>query len=339
MPNIPFGLGNGTPLLNAGQSGATSLMDALRSGIETYQKNEEAKDTPKRLSEALLGQQITNKMNQQKADYEPMRQQLEERYKNALINKANRGPATVYSNLEKAMQGYERIKQQYGENSPEAQQAKAYTQRLAEGSKGISVTIDPDTGQPLIQIGGASGKGGGGSFINPQTGQTFSQPTSAVTTKLENRIIGEEQIKPVLEDVIKTVPQFQSGWKQLGTSIEGGLNKWVGANYSAPSEKAFGKAQLSKAAESLLNLYGLNANAKNLQEVKSIITPAVGESAQGYKNRIMTEMENFAKSKGRTKEQLRSGLQTTPDSSHTNRQATKSAAHNKTKANDPLGIR
>jgi len=194
MPNIPFGLGNGTQLLNAGQSGATSLMDALRSGIETYQKNEEAKNTPKRLSEALLGQQITNKMNQQKADYEPMRQQLEQHLTQARIQKALRGPEPTYNNLEKAMQGAQRITQQYGADSQEAKLAQTYVQRLAQGSQGLQLTTDPATGAlTSLSFGGSSRGGPQSALVNDENGNPtmVSKPTTAQASAQQKTSLSE----------------------------------------------------------------------------------------------------------------------------------------------------
>lgn len=53
----------------------------------------------------------------------------------AEIEKARRGPAPTYSNLEKAQQGYGRAVEQWGADSDQAKQAKTYAQRLAEGLK------------------------------------------------------------------------------------------------------------------------------------------------------------------------------------------------------------
>jgi len=155
MPNIPFGLGNGTPLLNAGQSGATSLMDALRSGIETYQKNEEAKNTPKRLSEALLGQQITNKMNQQKIDYEPMRQQLARQLTQARIKRALREPQLTgdAATLEYLIKNKDRLSQLVGGNQPQQESDQSFIPSIAGGPQmpPTQSSNSPDYGQQLLQ--------------------------------------------------------------------------------------------------------------------------------------------------------------------------------------------
>lgn len=68
--------------------------------------------------------------------------------------KALRGPEPVYNNLEKAMQGYERIKQQYGQDSSEAKTAQEYINRIAQGSGGMQLSIDPETKAVTFSQGG-----------------------------------------------------------------------------------------------------------------------------------------------------------------------------------------
>ena len=185
---------------------------------------------------------------------------------------------------------------------------RARIEHLKNGSNGISITTDPDTGQPLIQIGGSKSNSQGGTFVNPETGETVSKPTGAETTKLQNRIVGEEQLKPIIKQIIATVPQFQSGWKKGKTSLEGKANKWFGTDYEDPSIQQEGHAALSKSAESLVNLFGLNANARNVEEVKGILEPAEGESPSGYEKRVTSELNNFSQSSQTAKNQLRKGI-------------------------------
>ena len=130
-----------------------------------------------------------------------------------------------------------------------------------------------------------------------------------------------------MKDIIENVPQFQSGWTNLKKNIQGGLNEWAGADYRLPSSAAKGRSSLSKSAESLVKLYGLNATSHNVDEVKNILTPGSGESVQGYKARVIEEMNNFANSKKTTKKQLATGINVFEGNKST------------TKTNDPLGIR
>lgn len=196
---------------------------------------------------------------------------------------------------------------------------KAKIEHYKNGSNGITVTTDPDTGQPLIQIGGSPrGNGQGATLINPETGEAFSRPTGATATKLQNRVIGEKQVQPILKTIIDTVPQFQSGWKQGQTALEGKLNTWFGANYKGPSDKAAGSAALSKATESLINLYGLHANARNVQEVKHILTPVEGESPKRYAARVQSELESFSQSGQTAQNQLRRGIDISQNKSNNN---------------------
>ncbi len=80
----------------------------------------------------------------------PYRQKLIE----AQIMNANKPSEPVYNNLEKAMQGYQRIQQQYGENSPEAAQAQNYIQKLSGGiNAGSQLTNTVKTQQQNIVTG------------------------------------------------------------------------------------------------------------------------------------------------------------------------------------------
>ena len=335
---VPFGIGGSvTPMTGEQATGNPSYFDALMRGLQGAQEVAKTVNTPRQLSENYLAAQLKNAHERTINKYlEPSEQariantqaqtglygeqskyfgpniQSEIDLRRAEANKANRFTGTAYSNLEKAMYGYDRIKQQYGEGSEQANQAKNYVQRLAEGAQGVTV-YDPDTGQPMVQVGGPSKSGGrnggGGGVYETQGGDQFTPVTGTTATKLQNRIIGEEQLKPLIQDIIKTVPQFQSGWKQLETKIEGTLNRWTNSDYRGPSTFKSGKAALSKSAESLINLFGLHANARNVEEVKNILNPDEDESIKGYEDRVIQELKNFAQSKSISQKQLRQGIQ------------------------------
>lgn len=149
---------------------------------------------PRKASEDLLAQMLTNKMNKPKADHAEEIESLGRQLQQAQINKANRGPATVYSNLEKAMQGYDRIKQQYGEGSPEAEQAKTYVQRLAQGSQGFQLTTDPETGAlTSVSFGGSSRGGPQSALTTDAEGNkvVVSKPTMAQSTAQQKSSLSE----------------------------------------------------------------------------------------------------------------------------------------------------
>jgi hypothetical protein len=301
LPNAPYKSDWAQPMPDFGEA----LNKGIKRGFE-----------PRAQAEELLGSMLKNKNEGIKSKYAEDLAKSTLALQAAQAEKARREPAPVLNNLEKAQAGYERAVALHGENSDAARDAKAYLTRIANGANGISVSYDPETGQPLVQIGGSGGRGQGGKLLtNPATGETYSQPTSAVATNLQNRIIGEEQLQPILEDIMQKVPQFQSGWTRIASELEGIANEWApkswGVDFRLPSEHAGGTAALSKSAESMLKLYGLHANARNVQEVKNIITPEKGESAAGYKARVAEELEKYALSKRTAQSQLGHGVKVT----------------------------
>lgn len=301
LPQVPF------KLTGEEASGQPNYGDALRKGFQTAGMAMDLGAKPQTLASKLLEGKLANKQAQETLNNAPLQRSLLE----AQIQKALRGPAPQMSNFEKAMQGYKRVVGQYGEGSPEASQFKQYLDKTAQGSNGVSIFNDPETGQSFVQVGGSSskGKGGAGTFVNPQTGETRSLPGTAATNKLQQRIIGEEQLKPIFDQITENVPQFQSGWKDLQKSAEGLSNTWFGGEYQLPSDFAAGRAGLTKAGESLVNLFGLNANAHNLEKANSILQPIKGEASGPYKQRVLNEMTAFAKSKGISSNILEHGIQ------------------------------
>jgi hypothetical protein len=302
-------LPNFAPIAPGGM-GEFDLGRAIHSGLENYNKFLDVKHKPKALAEALLAQQLQNKIQGINAQYaEPMAQSKLALTK-ASIQRALRGPQPVLSNLEKAIAGTQRIKQQFGENSPEAKAADAYVQKISQGSGGISVGVDPDTGMPLVQIGGgARGQGNNGSkLFQTESGEVLSQPTGASATNLQGRVTGAETVKPYIEEIIKTLPQFQE-LQNLGKTYAKGLSNAVfKTNYKEPSELASGKAALKEASEGLIKTFGLNATGANRVAMEDILAPHFGESAQGYTERVTNQLEAFMKNKKYAEKSLRRGI-------------------------------
>ena len=295
--------------LDAKSMGAFDLAGALHSGLQNYGAFEEARFKPHTLAEQLLSAQLENKVKGVQAKYAEQMAQAQLAHQNALVDKARRGPAPVMNNLEKALEGTKRIIQKYGENSPEAQQAKAYVQRISQGSNGVTVGVDPDTGLPLVQIGGSGGRGSpGGKLYQTQNGEILAQPTGAQATNLQGRVVGAETVEPFINEVAETLPQFQNP-KTKATSFAQGLsNAFLGSNYSLPSQQASGKAALKEASEGMLKSFGLNATGANREAMEEILTPTFGESPEGYKQRVTQQAEAFAKNKDYAKKSLRRGV-------------------------------
>lgn len=80
---------SGSPFrLSAQEAGYPDYGQAFHQGILNYGKEAEAIDKPKSLAEALLSNQLKNKLGQVKLDYAPRMAEADLRYKNAMSQKA-----------------------------------------------------------------------------------------------------------------------------------------------------------------------------------------------------------------------------------------------------------
>lgn len=214
--------------------------------------------------------------------------------------------APEQTNYEKALKGYYRVREQYGEGSPQEKMAADYVTRIAKGGLGITI-LDPKTGQPMVQIGGQSDGsnpfgGSGGKSGSMKPGQDFvsgnnqyQTPTTAMQTQLQNRVVGQEIVAPYVDNIVKTLPQFQSKWVQGLSGASGFANKWLGTDFDLPSQYQKGQASLGLAAEGMLRQFGLNATGKNLDRMEKILTPDEDESAAGFKRRATEQAQDFLK--------------------------------------------
>ncbi len=90
---MPFNIQPFPFKLSGKDLGAFDLGDALSKGFKDYQTFQEAKNTPKRLSEALLAAHLNNKINTAKAKYAEQNEAAGLQQKLAAIERLKRGPA------------------------------------------------------------------------------------------------------------------------------------------------------------------------------------------------------------------------------------------------------
>lgn len=194
IPGVPF-------KLDAESMGVPSYTDALMKGFKMFKEQQESYNTPQKLAADLLKSKLENMIKGAEAQYAPRRyaadaaykegqvglQPYEKQFKQAQINKLL-NPEPKYNNLEKAMHGLARIKQQYGEGSNEAKQAEAYAQRIAQGSQGTSLTVDPQTGAVSFSQGGSSRGGPQQAITTDENGNQVivQKPTTPVSTAQQN---------------------------------------------------------------------------------------------------------------------------------------------------------
>lgn len=179
----------------------------------------------------------------------------------------------------------------------------------AAGSSGTTV-YDPNTGQPLVQVGGSGARGakGGGLLFNPATGEMLSQPTSSVQTNLQSRVVGAEALKPYINKITEELPQFQELPTQVSLLGQSLSNAILGTDFKLPSQKAAGNAAIKEASEAMIKTFGLNATGANRQAMEDILKPKLGESKNGYDKRIKEQMSHFLKNQALAKESLQSGI-------------------------------
>ncbi len=287
--------------LTAGDMGVPDYMQALRTGMQASREATETAYKPKNMAEALLGQQLQNKMNAPKAAGAQQMFDTELGYKQALTNQANRPAATT---------GEIPLLFQLRNSLPagaDRDRVERIIDQKARGSNGTTV-FDPQTGNPLVQIGGMGGKSGGGTFANPLTGEITSQPTGATASNLQGRIVGTEAVKPYLEEIIKTLPQFQNAGTAATLYGQKLANSLGGQNFSLPSEQASGKAAIKEASEGMIKSFGLNATGANRQAMEDILKPHFGESPQGYAERVQKQASAYANNQELAKQALRGGI-------------------------------
>lgn len=263
---------------------------------------------PRSDSEALLSAVLGNKIKATQEKYAEPMNQMKMKLLQAQTQRALRPAQPALNNLEKAMAGYERVKQAYGANSPEAEMAKSYVNRIAQGSNGINIMTDPETGQQMISIGGSARGGRGGGLFQTESGEILSKPSNTTQSNLEQRIVGTETVAPYLQEVMEKLPQFQSLTSKAKNIAEGASNLVFGTNYKGPSEFAAGRAAIKKASEGMLKQFGLNSTGANRQAMEDILTPALGESDKGYKERVRNELKDFVETKKYSSRALTRGL-------------------------------
>jgi hypothetical protein len=190
---------------------------------------------------------------------------------------------------------------------------------------GSSLTIDPVTNQisfvqgvPMTDAQGnptikdprnSPARGGqGGVYRDPQTGQIISTDTNRMVTNDQTAIAAVERIKPLIDTLIKNQPQFQHATTQAKSHLQGVANKYFGASYDLPSQKAEGGASINIMAEGLMKALGLPSTNEALDMVKSAVTPVSGESEKGYRDRLNRQVKEIVNFQSQSRNRLLNGI-------------------------------
>jgi len=296
--NIPNGAFRLTPEEAGGQPNYTQ---ALRNAFLNSQDATETAYKPKTMAEQLLAAKLQNKINTPKSEDAANWYDLEKQAKQAEINKANRPDAITGETAQLFA-----LRNTLPEG-PDRDRVDQIISMKARGSNGTTV-FDPASGNPLVQIGGAAGRSGGGTFMNPTTGEITSQPTGATASNLQQRVVGADALKPYVQKILETMPQFQSPVNQASLLGQKLANAFGGQNFALPSQEASGKAAIKEASEGMLKTFGLNATGANRQAMEDIVKPKFGESSDGYARRVKEQAAAYAQNKKLAQEALSGGI-------------------------------
>ncbi|OGO93509.1 MAG: hypothetical protein A3F10_05655 [Coxiella sp. RIFCSPHIGHO2_12_FULL_42_15] len=277
--------------------------------------------------EALRQTHQANQLNQLRLQYLPQEQHAR---LSLLRQQAQLLPQMQQQKLQQPLSSFGRLMQDrqqaislYGKNSPQIKAFDAALQKATEMSNGTQV-YGPK-GELLFSQGGPSignyfknpmmGShygGAGGTFFNPQTGQAISTDTTPMTTSDQTAVSAVQRVTPQINNIMQKLPQFQSGWKNLSTNLQGVSNRWLGSHFSAPSERASGLASLETAPEALLKAYGLRPSEYALHVMKKTIEPHPGETGDGYRQRILDTLNQLNEFQDQSTTRLREGIPLEP---------------------------
>ena len=253
--------------LTAADMGVPDYANALRKGFQI------AADVykPSTAAAGLLDAMLRNKHNQIINEYLPRSEEARigsteanmglvpyrQKLLEAQINKANRPPEPIYNNLEKAIQGYQRIQQQYGSDSPEAAQAQNYIQKLSGGmNAGSQLTNAIKTQQQNIIAGVPKIHKKIDDLIKAES------PTNIIGFKPNQRAAHAALVKESAETYAKA-----KGWPNTNESIKAAMD--ILDRHTFESDEAYRK-RLSRLKESLYS---------DLEEAKKTLNPGAVASS------------------------------------------------------------
>ena len=220
---MPVNYGGDPRRLSLEETGGVNWGEALKQGLNLNKQFQEARTMPKKLAEELLQAQLKTKHDETINKYldrseqarigatesntglDPVRRQLME----SQARKANEPAKIAYNNLEKAQQGQKRVIEEYGENSPQADAAQKYVDRIANGTKGqgSGATNATNTAFQTTQTANSAREYIADNVKNPYGGNFSS---SSMGYDLLRANLGDKEAKNRLIDAIvysKTLPE------------------------------------------------------------------------------------------------------------------------------------
>ena len=297
------------------EAGSPDLAKSIQSGLQNFIslnegriKANEAKYAPKMSEADLKAKALSNAINEVKAKYAPQMGALDLQLKQgdvgniplqrqllqAQIQKALRGPQPQLSNYEKALEGYYRIAQKYGENSREAKEARDNATRISQGSSGLQFSYDPNTHVVNFSQGGRNQPTS--QIVTDEQGNSYlvNKPTTPTTTATQKGSLANF----VRQNLAKN---FKNPYVGTGSNYQLTKDRYDYAHTSDPIKKKEIGERLINAALSLklvpeyaslqLLAQGTTPSVESLREQKAALTQGYAEGLPIVVNNLPKELQ------------------------------------------------
>lgn len=209
------------------------------------------------------------------------------------------------SSAGKALYDYQQALKAFGPDDPRTIEMKQYLERTVAGQQGLSVTGLPGGGFKITQ-GGVVPSGdaqsdftlspasphsrystGGGTLINPQTGQAVSIPTRTTASKLQQAEIADEIVPEALTKIYHDLSPG-IGPEGMGKRAYGMLKQAMFGE-TDPTLSHYTSAitsEIPQNVDQLLKSYQLNATEGNRSSLQHSLTPKWYDTPNSYGRRI-----------------------------------------------------
>jgi hypothetical protein len=202
---------------------------------------------------------------------------------------------------------------------------RAQAAKAGQADNGITIGTDAD-GRPIIQIGGTGGGGArsGGRLGVDDKGNVTSELTTPNKTAVQNRKIGDDIVKPFIDQIVANVPQFQTHQKRAQAAVSGlfnqfGAGDWLdqqalakkaGLSSALPSQLATGQSAIINSTEGLVKALGLRPTDQQTAMIQKALAPQRGESEKGYRARVLDFARTLSNNTNQSQKLLATGLNT-----------------------------
>lgn len=166
-----------------------------------------------------------------------------------------------------------------------------------------------------VMTGGGQGKGAGTTYVDPQTGQSVSSPTSGTTSSVQTALLTTERIEPYVLDLPKQY-RAQFGLANKGKMAYEGIGSFVLGGIPTPTVSAYNQynTDLTNAADGMLKELNLNNTTGNRKSMELALQHGKGESPDDYERRIKWLWKTIQDRDEKGRRILARGIVLNPDS-------------------------